>query len=167
MIFFLTTITPSSNVEVRINDLKRDLFSDGLLIPLPFTVLPVEISLEKPIRPTRKEVAAKCPPLLIPRILTVDKGQLILTIRDEITCETGRKLKDSITIIPGAIFLGPLAKESMPRARLENQEIPSFKNYSLTCYEINCEDPESWWKNMSWVKLWDVKKSKTPHDLVS
>lgn len=161
MIFFMTVIVPHSNLNRELSLIQKKIFSTYSLIIPPFPLLPIALSRSKPERPTRKEVNERLPETLTFMEFHRNKSHIILKIKESISVNSEPDLDISgITKENGFIIAAFNEKNTESFLKLSLPNTLSFSKYSLTCYEINCDDLFQFWKSMSWNKLWEVKKGK-------
>lgn len=160
MIFFLTTIIPSSNVEAEVKKQKSLLLRSNQIITLPITLIPVSITTTQPVRKTRKEIAATFPEKLTPLKPQMKDNHLIVPIEEKLSLHIDEPLKSLSPLFPNSIYYGQLQKNEGQRDSLELSTLPFFRNYSLAIFKIDCASVSSWNRAFSWEKIQEVKKGK-------
>jgi len=161
MIFFITTIVPSSNFSVELRNVQKILFQTNCAIPSPIPLLITYMSEKCPQRPTRKDIFNSYPPKISIDQYRMFNNELVLLINEAIPLIVDESPSITKQRIQTGIVMSYIKKsEKLDLKKLPIPATPSFNNYSLICYEINTTDTESYWLNMSWNKIWEVKKGK-------
>lgn len=160
MIFFLTTIIPSSDVESELRKQKNDLLKKRVLHPLPFPLIPVSITKNLPIRTTRKMISATFPEIITLSAPYFYENKLIADINEEISFNVDEELDQISPIFSNRLIYG-MGNESAPELDyLPLPPLKAFRNYSLATYKIHSSIPDNWIRGFSWEKLQEVKKGK-------
>ncbi|MBN2656605.1 MAG: hypothetical protein JXR86_06065 [Spirochaetales bacterium] len=168
MIFFLTTLNPAPQVTGEIKKYKSLLFRSKILIPLPLTVIALSLSRDLPVRPERKKIADLYPDQLTPSTLRKVNSSLILSFREELTFHSDFDESFDSFFFPGSLYLGDLKTEgTTAESEFPHRDFSSITKYSLGCYRISTSTPDDWWFNMSWEKMWEVKRSVTKKPSIS
>ncbi|MBB6478590.1 hypothetical protein [Spirochaeta isovalerica] len=161
MIFFLTTLIPSSNIESDIRKFKTHLYRQGILIPLPLTIITVSLTKELPRRPERKRIAKEYPSLLTPGSFKTEDKALKMDFCEELPFHSDFDIPFISYFSPGAWLLGELAEDESDNSVKSDfavKHFPPFSKYSLAAYRIRAASTKDWWKSMDWEKMWEVKK---------
>jgi len=153
MIFFMTTLIPSSNISAKLKELQKRLFKKNIIIPAPFPLILCSVSDKNPARPSRSLIADEYPSEINPIDFKTVSGNLVLAFNKSIRGNPDEKLIDGI-------ILGRLNTSNAAESSLTFTENFSFKNFSIAAYEVQSHSMDNFWMNMSWVKLWEVQKKK-------
>lgn len=163
MIFFLTTLILSSKGEVFFRNLKKHLLRNNSLIPLPFTVFPVGLSTKPPQRPTRKMLAEGLPEKLTAEGFSLHEDLLFIDYKEEFHFKSTCPEEINRQFFPGKFHLGQWIGSSSDLSELCRSALPDpLTKFSVALYEIQIQEDLVWWENMSWIKLWEVKKGSQP-----
>ncbi|MBI9098269.1 MAG: hypothetical protein JEY91_07310 [Spirochaetaceae bacterium] len=156
----MTTIVPSSNVSVKLKELQNFLFMHHLITPSPFPLNLTNLSKKKITRPSRKQISLTYPPVITLNNYSILKGNFLLSSEERFPCQCDNEFQHLIPLISSGCILGKTTSAENSLRDLPSSETFSFKNYSLAAYEIHSDETENFWMNMSWRKIWEVKKSK-------
>lgn len=160
MIFFLSTLIPSSNVESQIKKYKETLFQKQLIIPHPLILIPAALSLKKPDRPSRRLLAQQYPEKLTFEPLSLEKEIYSYSIKETIPFSCNESLADLTPLVKNKLFIGQEYNKGFNDMPIEEFNLPSIKKYSLAVYKISTESKKNWWHNMSWELIFQVRKGK-------
>lgn len=161
MIFFMVGIVPSSNMTTALNGIQNLLFKKFKQIPAPFPLLITSISKNKPMRPTRKKILESYPEILTPGKYHISENQLLLKIEETYPLYLEDEYRQlNIQKNMGLIMSTAYDFTEDLIQKIPTENIRSFSNFSLSCYEIETENTELFWCHMNWNKIWEVKKGK-------
>jgi len=96
------------------------------------------------------------PEQLTPGQLRIENKYLTLDFQEKLPFISDLDLLPELMVFPGKMIFGEILS---PPTDIADRNFRSFSKYSLATYRIETPSPDNWWKNMSWTKVWEVKKS--------